>query len=122
MIIVIRSTKADQVIEGVIQNYAACYPVTNEHEMVVGSAWLTDDAGQANCLVVLDTVEIGALEKWSESGKHVLTSALLPSQSRDWPDLLIVHDQPADREWAVSTLRGETVDDMIGICEEAFFG
>ena len=124
MIIVIRSTKADEVIDGVIQNYKACYPVTNEHEMVVGSAWLTDDPGAANCLVVLDTVEPGALEKWEKSGKHVLTSDWLPAVDID--QVLVVHDlkmnDGSEPPWAFSSLYGETIDDMIGICEEVFFG
>jgi len=125
MIIVIRSTKADEVIDGVTQNYQACYPVTNEHEMVVGSAWLTDDPGKAKCLVVLDTVEPGALEKWLASGKHVLTKELMiGGKLETLENVLVVHDDR--REWALtmtcSSLHGETVDDMIDICEEAFFG
>ena len=122
MIIVIRSTKSDEVIDGVVQNYRACYPVTNEHEMVVGSAWLAADPGHHLVLVVLDTVEIGAMDKWLAYGKHVLTSDMIPGNYSDWPEeILIVHDRKRT-EWAVSSLYGETVDDMVAICEEAFFG
>ncbi len=120
MIIALRTEHYAKVIDQIVQNYQACYPVTNRDEMVVGSAWLTDTPGMAECLVVLDTVQEGALELWAKSGKHVLTAEPLPLVHAD-VEILIVHDRK-DSDWIFSSLYGETVDDMVALLEVAFLG
>lgn len=123
MIIVLRTEHANEVITAVIANYAACYPVTNEHEMVVGAAWLTGIPGAAEVLVVLDTVEPGALEKWHASGRHVLTSQQFPKLTAGLiDDILIVHDKTEKAFSCNNNLRGETPLDMAELCVEAFLG
>lgn len=122
MIIALRTKHYAKVIDQIVQNYKDCYAVTNRDEMVVGSAWLTDTPGMAKTLVVLDTVQEGALEKWHSYGKHVLTAERLPLVDEAVMDeILVVHDRKDD-VWACSSLYGETVDDMAALCEEAFLG
>jgi len=123
MIIALRTKHYAKVIDGLVQNYKACYPVTNRDEMVVGSAWVTDSPGNTQKLVVLDTVQEGALELWHKHGVHVLFAEPTPPvDPKVLEDILIVHDGSKERCWSTSSLHGETVDDMVGILEEAFLG
>ena len=124
MIIALRTDRYAEVIDAVVQNYSASYPVVSDG-VVVGSAWLTSDPGAAQCLVVLDTVEPGALEKWERFGYHVLfhwgevkrgeREALVPE------DVLLVTDVLSSTDQYCAIMK-EQVDEMAEVCEDAFLG